>query len=82
MMTGLQNLTFQAGYGFLLTLKNWIIPALTQPSYGTTTIVSEGGSGFFNVGVDLGLFELTGVYRVWLMVHNGNKSCKNSKDNT
>ena len=35
--------------------------------------------GFFNVGVDLGLFELTGVYRVWSMVHNGNKSWNNSK---
>ena len=38
--------------------------------------------GFFNVGVDLGLFELTGVYRVWSIVHNVNKSWKNSKDNT
>ena len=33
----------------------------------------------FNVGVDLGLFELTGVYRVWSMVHNGNKTWNNSK---
>ena len=35
----------------------------------------------FNIGVDLGLFELTGVYRVWSIVHNVDKSCKNSKDN-
>ena len=36
----------------------------------------------FNVGVDLGFFELTCGYRVWSIVHNVNKSCKNSKDNT
>ena len=75
-MTGIQSFTFQAGYGWLLSHK-W-----DHPSYDTTTNSSEGGSGFFNVGVDLGLFELTGVYRVWLIVHNVNKSCKNSKDNT
>ena len=75
-MTGIQSFTFQAGYGWLLSHK-W-----DHPSYDTTTNSSEGGSGFFNVGVDLGLFELTGVYRVWSIVHNVNKSCKNSKDNT
>ena len=36
----------------------------------------------FNVGVDLGLFVLSGVYRVWSIVHNVKKSCNNSKDNT
>ena len=75
-MTGIQSFTFQAGYGWLLSHK-W-----DHPSYDTTTNSSEGGSGFFNVGVDLGLFELTGVYRVWSIVHNVNKSCKNSKGNT
>ena len=38
--------------------------------------------GYFNVSVDLGLFELTGINRVWLIVHNVNKSWNNSKDNT
>ena len=75
-MTGIQNYTFQAGYGWLLSHK-W-----DHPSNDTTTNSSEGGSGFFNVGVDLGLFVLTGVYRVWSIVLNVNKSCKNSKDNT
>ena len=75
-MTGIQSFTFQARYGWLLSHK-W-----NHPSYDTTTNSSEGGSGFFNVGVDLGLFKLTGVYRVWSIVHNVNKSCKNSKDNT
>jgi len=75
-MTGIQSFTFQAGYGWLLSHK-W-----DHPSYDTTTNSSEGGSGFFNAGVDLGLFELTGVYRVWSMVHNVNKSCKNAKGNT
>ena len=69
-MTGLQSFTFQAGYGWLLSHK-W-----DHPRYDTTTNSSEGGSGFLNVGVDLGLFELTGVYRVWSIVHNVNKSCK------
>ena len=75
-MTGIQNYTFQAGYGWLLSQK-W-----DHPSYETTTNSSEGGSGLLNVGVHLVLFELTGVYRVWSIVHNVNKSCKNSKDNT
>ncbi len=75
-MTGIQSFTFQAGYGWLLSHK-W-----DHPRYDTTTNSSEGGSGFFNVGVDLGLFELTGVYRVWSIVHNVKKSCKNSKGNT
>ena len=75
-MTGIQSFTFQAGYGWLLSHK-W-----DHPSYDTTTNSSEGGSGFFNVGVDLGLFELTGGYRVWSIVHNVNKSWKNSNGNT
>ena len=75
-MTGIQSFTFQAGYGWLLSHK-W-----DHPSYDTTTNSSEGGSGFFNVGVDLGLFELTGGYRVWSIVHNVNLSWKNSKGQT
>ena len=75
-MTGIQTFSFQAGYGWLLSHK-W-----DHPSYDTTTNSSEGGSGFFNVGVNLGLFELTGGYRVWSILHNVNKSCKNSKGNT
>ena len=67
-MTGIQSFTFQAGYGWLLSHK-W-----EYPGYDTTTNSSEGGSGFFNVGVDLGLFELTGGYRVWSIVHNVNVS--------
>ena len=75
-MTGIQSFTFQAGYGWLLSHK-W-----DHPSKDTTTNSSEGGSGFFNAGVDLGLFELTGGYRVWSIVHNVNKSWKNSNGNT
>ena len=75
-MTGIQSFTFQAGYGWLLSHK-W-----DHPSYDTTTNSSEGGSGFFNVGVDLGLFELTGGYRVWSIVHNVNLSWKNNKGQT
>ena len=75
-MTGIQSFTFQAGYGWLLSHK-W-----DHPSYDTTTNSSEGGSGFFNAGVDLGLFELTGGYRVWSIVHNVNKSQKNSNANS
>ena len=58
------------------SLINGIIPTMTQQQI----LLKE--EGFFNVGVDLGLFELTGVYRVWLIVHNENKTWKNSKDNT
>ena len=75
-MTGLQSFTFQAGYGWLLSHK-W-----DHPSYDTTTNSSEGGSGYFNVGVDLGLFELTGVYRVWSIVHNVNLSWKTKNGQT
>ena len=74
-MTGIQSFTFQVGYGCLLSHK-W-----NHPSYDTTTNSSEVGSGFLNVGVHLVLFELNGVYRVWSIVHNVNKSCKNSKGN-
>ena len=72
-MTGVEKFTFQAGYGWLLSHK-W-----DHPSYDTITNNSEGGSGYFNVGIDLGLFELTGGYRVWSIVHNVNLSWKNSK---
>ena len=75
-MTGIQNFTFQAGYGWLLSHK-W-----DRHSYDTTTNSSEGGSGFFNVGVDLGLFELTAGYRVWSIVHNVNLSRITSKGKT
>jgi hypothetical protein len=75
-MTGIQLFTFQAGYGWLLSHK-WV-----YPGYDTTTNSSEGGSGFFNVGVNLGLFELTGGYRVWSIVHNVNLSWKNNKGQT
>ena len=53
-MTVIRRFTLQAGSGWLLSHK-W-----DHPSYDTTTNSSEGGSGFFNVGVDLGFFELTG----------------------
>ena len=75
-MTGVEKFTFQAGYGWLLSHKCY------HPSYDTTTNSSEGGSGFFNVGVDLWLFELTGGDRVWSIVHNVNKSQKNSNANS
>ena len=75
-MTGIQSFTFQAGYGWLLSHK-W-----DHPTKDTTTNSSEGGSGFFNVGVDLGLFELTGGYRVWSIVHNVNLSWKDNKGRT
>ena len=75
-MTGIEKFTFQAGYGWLLS-HNW-----EHPSYDTTTNSSEGGSGFFNAGVDLGLFELTGGYRVWSIVHNVNLSRTNSNGGT
>ena len=67
-MTGIQSFTFQAGYGWLLSHK-W-----DHPTKDTTTNSSEGGSGFFNVGVQFGIFELTGGYRVWSIVHNVNLS--------
>ena len=75
-MTGIESFTFQAGYGWLLSHK-W-----DHPSKDTTTNSSEGGSGFFNAGVDLGLFELTGGYRVWSIVHNVNLSWKTANGQT
>ena len=75
-MTGIQRFTFQAGYGWLLSHKR------VYPGYDITTNSSEGGSGFFNVGVDLGLFELTAGYRVWSIVHNVNLSRITSKGKT
>ena len=75
-MTGIQSFTFQAGYGWLLSHK-W-----DHPTKDTTTNSSEGGSGFFNVGADLGLFELTGGYRVWSIVHNVNLSWKTKNGQT
>ena len=76
-MTGVQSFTFQAGYGWLLSHK-WDHPSWDD----TTTNSSEGGSGFFNAGIDLGLFELTGGYRVWSIVHNVNLSWKDNKGRT
>ena len=74
-MTGIQSFTFPQGMvGY--SLINGIIPAMTQQQ------ILLKQEGFFNVGVDLGLFELTGVYRIWSIVHNENKTWKNSKDNT
>ena len=75
-MTGIQSFTFQAGYGWLLSHK-W-----DHPTKDTTTNSSEGGSGFFNVGVQFGIFELTGGYRVWSIVHNVNLSWKKSNGRT
>ena len=75
-MTGIQSFTFQAGYGWLLSHK-W-----DHPSYDTITNNSEGGSGYFNVGIDLGLFEFTGGYRVWSIVHNVNLSWEDNKGRT
>jgi len=76
-MTGVQSFTFQAGYGWLLSHK-WDHPSWDD----TTTNSSEGGSGFFNAGIDLGLFELTGGYRVWSIVYNVNLSWKDNKGRT
>ena len=76
-MTGIQSFTFQAGYGWLLSHK-WDHPSWDD----TTTNSSEGGSGFFNAGIDLGLFELTGGYRVWSIMHNVNLSRKTQKGKT
>jgi len=75
-MTGIQSFTFQAGYGWLLSHK-W-----DHPTKDTTTNSSEGGSGFFNVGVQFGIFELTGGYRVWSIVHNVNLSWEDNKGRT
>ena len=75
-MTGIRTFTFQTGYGWLLSHK-W-----DHPSYDTTTNSSEGGSGFFNVGVQFGIFELTGGYRVWSIVHNVNLSWEDNKGRT
>ena len=75
-MTGIQSFTFQAGYGWLLSHK-W-----DHPTNDTTTNSSEGGSGFFNVGVQFGIFELTGGYRVWSIVHNVNLSWEDNKGRT
>ena len=58
------------------SLINGIIPAMTQQQI----LLKEENN--FNVGVDLGLFELSGVDWVLSIVHNVDKSCKNSKDNT
>jgi len=76
-MTGVQSFTFQAGYGWLLSHK-WDHPSWDD----TTTNSSEGGSGFFNAGIDLGLFELTSGYRVWSIMHNVNLSRKTQKGKT
>ena len=76
-MTGVQSFTFQAGYGWLLSHK-WDHPSWDD----TTTNSSEGGSGFFNAGIDLGLFELTGGYRVWSIIHNVNLSRNTQKGKT
>ena len=76
-MTGVQSFTFQAGNGWLLSHK-WDHPSWDD----TTTNSSEGGSGFFNAGIDLGLFELTGGYRVWSIIHNVNLSRKTQKGKT
>ena len=75
-MTGIQSFTFQAGYGWLLSHK-W-----DHPSYDYTTNSSEGGGGFFNVGIHLGLFEVIGGYRVWSIIHNVNKSWIKSNGKT
>ena len=58
------------------SLINGIIPAMTQQQI----LLKEENN--FNVGVDLGFFELSGIDWVWSIVYNVNKSCKNSKDNT
>ena len=73
-MTGMDRFTFQAGYGWLLSHK-W-----THETKDTATNSSEGGGGFFNVGFQLGIFELVGGYRVWSIVYNVNKSWKDSRN--
>ena len=73
-MTGMDRFTFQAGYGWLLSHK-W-----THETKDTTTNSSEGGSGFFNVGFQLGILELVGGYRVWSILYNINKSWYDSRN--
>ena len=73
-MTGMDRFTFQAGYGWLLSHK-W-----THETKDTATNSSEGGGGFFNVGFQLGIFELVGGYRVWSILYNVNKSWYNSNN--
>jgi len=73
-MTGMDRFTFQAGYGWLLSHK-W-----AHETKDTATNSSEGGGGFFNVGFQLGIFELVGGYRVWSIVYNVNKSWKDSRN--
>lgn len=75
-MTGMDRFTFQAGYGWLLSHK-W-----KHETKDTATNSSEGGGGFFNVGFQLGIFELVGGYRVWSVVYNVNKSWKRSNGST
>jgi len=75
-MTGMDRFTFQAGYGWLLSHK-W-----KHETKDTTTNSSEGGGGFFNVGFQLGIFELVGGYRVWSILYNVNKSYKRSNGST
>ena len=73
-MTGMDRFTFQAGDGWLLSHK-W-----AHETKDTATNSSEGGGGFFNVGFQLGIFELVGGYRVWSIVYNVNKSWKDSRN--
>ena len=75
-MTGIDRFTFQAGYGWLLSHK-W-----KHETKDTATNSSEGGGGFFNVGFQLGIFELIGGYRVWSIVYNINKSYKRTNGST
>ena len=75
-MTGMDRFTFQAGYGWLLSHK-W-----KHETKDTATNSSEGGGGFFNVGFQLGIFEIVGGYRVWSVVYNVNKSWERSNGST
>ena len=75
-MTGMDRFTFQAGYGWLLSHK-WL-----HETKDTATNSSEGGGGFFNVGFQMGIFELVGGYRVWSVVYNVNKSWKRTNGST
>ena len=58
------------------SLINGLITAMTQQQI----LLKEENN--FNVGVDLGLFELTAGYRVWSIVHNVNLSRITSKGKT